>query len=41
MPATLQTATNIVGPFTNISEVTAPYTISPANARQFFRLWGQ
>jgi hypothetical protein len=38
LQGTLQVATNIGGPFTNLSNATPPYTISPTNVRQFFRV---
>ncbi len=38
---TLQTATNLGGPFTNVAGATAPYTIPTTNAQQFFRVWLQ
>jgi hypothetical protein len=35
---TLQTAANAGGPFTDISNAVQPYTFSPSNAQQFFRV---
>ena len=35
---TLQTATNVAGPYTDLSNATAPYVISPTNTQQFFRI---
>ena len=35
---TLQTATNVAGPYTDISSAAAPFVIFPTNARQFFRI---
>ncbi|HWF18957.1 MAG TPA: family 16 glycosylhydrolase [Verrucomicrobiae bacterium] len=35
---TLQTATNVAGPYTNVAGATSPFTISPTNLQQFYRL---
>jgi autotransporter-associated beta strand protein len=35
---TLQTATNAAGPYTDVPAATAPYTIPPTNAQQFYRI---
>lgn len=34
---TLQGATNLSGPWTTISNITSPYTVSPTNTLEFFR----
>jgi len=38
---TLQGATNAAGPFSDISDAVAPYTVSATNAQQFYRLKAQ
>ena len=35
---TLQTATNVAGPYSDIPGTASPFTISPANAQQFYRI---
>jgi hypothetical protein len=35
---TLQSAGQLTGPYTNITTATTPYTLSPTNAEQFFRV---
>jgi hypothetical protein len=35
---TLQTATNLAGPFVDVTNATPPYTISTTNVQQFYRL---
>ncbi len=35
---TLQSAGQVTGPYTNITTATSPYTLSPTNAAQFFRV---
>jgi hypothetical protein len=35
---TLQTATNLAGPFTDIPAATSPYTIMTTNTQQFYRV---
>jgi len=35
---TLQTATNVTGPYSNLSEAVPPFTITTTNAQQFYRI---
>jgi hypothetical protein len=37
-PGTLQTATNVAGPYSDIGGATAPYTISPTEAQRYYRV---
>jgi hypothetical protein len=37
-PGTLQSATNVAGPYSDISGATAPYTISPSEAQRYYRV---
>jgi hypothetical protein len=35
---TLQSASNVVGPYSDLSGATAPYSIPTTNAQQFYRV---
>jgi hypothetical protein len=35
---TLQSATNVVGPYTDVAGATSPYTVSAGQNIQFFRM---
>jgi hypothetical protein len=35
---TLQSSTNVAGPYTDVPSATSPYTVSPGKPREFFRL---
>jgi hypothetical protein len=37
----LQSASNINGPYTDVSGATSPYTVPPSNAQQYFRIRAQ
>jgi hypothetical protein len=37
-PGTLQSATNVAGPYSDVGGATAPYTISPSEAQRYYRV---
>jgi hypothetical protein len=37
-PGTLQSATNVLGPYTDVSGALSPYTVTPSEAQPYYRV---